>query len=62
MTWLCLKFVQRIPYDEVTQYQIGRYVSSNETIWCIFSFALHEGYPTVVHLTVYLENGQRVQH
>jgi len=46
--------------DEVSQYQMGHYVSSNEAIWRIFSFAIHEKYPTVVHLAVHLENGQRV--
>ncbi|XP_062541344.1 uncharacterized protein LOC134209376 [Armigeres subalbatus] len=46
--------------DEVTQYQMGRYVSSNEAFWRIFSFAIHERHPTVVHLAVHLENGQRV--
>ena len=43
--------------DEISQYQMGRYVSSNEAIWRIFSFAIHERHPTVVHLAVYLENG-----
>ncbi|XP_044592065.1 uncharacterized protein LOC123270186 [Cotesia glomerata] len=46
--------------DEVSQYQMGRYVSSNEAIWRIFSFPIHEKHPTVVHLAVHLENGQRV--
>ncbi|UYV74016.1 hypothetical protein LAZ67_11001852, partial [Cordylochernes scorpioides] len=46
--------------DEVTQYQLGRYISSNEAVWRIFSFSIHERYPTVVHLAVHLENGQRV--
>lgn len=46
--------------DEISQYQMGRYVSSNEAIWRIFSFAIHERHPTVVHLAVHLENGQRV--
>lgn len=46
--------------DEVTQYQMGRYVSSNEAFWRIFSFPIHERHPTVVHLAVHLENGQRV--
>ncbi|XP_028966748.1 uncharacterized protein LOC114828104, partial [Galendromus occidentalis] len=48
------------PIDEIKQYQIGRYISSNEAIWRIFSFPIHERYPTVVHLAVHLENGQRV--
>lgn len=39
---------------------MGRYISSNEAIWRIFSFSIHERYPTVMHLAVHLENGQRV--
>nr|XP_029714104.1 uncharacterized protein LOC115258183 [Aedes albopictus] len=46
--------------DEVMQYQLGRYVSSNEAVWRIFGFPIHERHPTVVHLSVHLENGQRV--
>ncbi|GFT13405.1 helitron_like_N domain-containing protein [Trichonephila clavipes] len=46
--------------DEVTQYQLGRYISSNEAVWRILSFSIHGRYPTVVHLAVHLENGQRV--
>ncbi|GFT98901.1 uncharacterized protein LOC104236095 [Trichonephila clavipes] len=46
--------------DEVTQYQLGRYISSNEAVWRILSFFIHGRYPTVVHLAVHLENGQRV--
>jgi hypothetical protein len=46
--------------DEITHYQVGRYVSCNEAIWGIFSFPIHERHPTVVHLAVHLENGQRV--
>lgn len=45
---------------EVTQYEMGRYISRNEAIWRIFLFVIDEQYPTVVHLTVHLENGQRV--
>ena len=40
--------------------EMSRYVSSNEAIWRIFSFAIHERHPTVVHLAVHLENGKRV--
>ena len=46
--------------NEVTQYQMGIYVSSDEAIWSIFSFPNHERRPTVVHLAVHLENRQRV--
>lgn len=47
-------------HDEILQYQMGRYINCNEAIWRILSFPIHDRYPTVVHLTVHLENGQRV--
>lgn len=46
--------------DEITLYQIGRYVSSNEAVWRIFGFPIHERDPAVIHLVVHLENGLRV--
>lgn len=46
--------------DEVMKFQLGRYVSCNEAIWRLFSFLIHERLPTVVHLTLHLENSQRV--
>lgn len=46
--------------DEITQFQMGRYISSNEAVWRILGFSIHERHPTVVHLSVHLENGQRV--
>ncbi|XP_017490266.1 PREDICTED: uncharacterized protein LOC108378484 [Rhagoletis zephyria] len=46
--------------DEITQYQMGRYINSNEAVWHILRFSIHERYPPVVHLSVHLENGQRV--
>lgn len=46
--------------DEITQFQLGRYISSNEAVWRILAFNIHERYPAVVHLSVHLENGQRV--
>ena len=53
-------FTVRNANDEIEQFQVGRYISSNEALWRIFSFPIHERYPTVVHLSVHLENGQRV--
>nr|XP_042898738.1 uncharacterized protein LOC107440395 [Parasteatoda tepidariorum] len=47
-------------HDEVQHYEIGRYISSNEAVWRILGFPIHERHPTVVHLSVHLENGQRV--
>ena len=46
--------------DEVQRYIMGRYISSNEAVWRILDFPIHERHPTVMHLTVHLENGQRV--
>ncbi|GBN84632.1 hypothetical protein AVEN_65863-1 [Araneus ventricosus] len=47
-------------HDEVQLYEIGRYLSSNEAVWRILGFPIHERHPTVKHLSVHLENGQRV--
>lgn len=54
--------------NEISNFQMGRYVSTNEALWRLltfqfiisFQFQIHERYPTVVHLVVHLENGQRV--
>ena len=48
------------PTDEIERCQLGRYISSNEAVWRILSFPIREGYPTVIHLAVHLENGQLV--
>lgn len=39
---------------------MGRYISSNEAVWRILDFPIHERYPPVVHLSIHLENGQCV--
>jgi hypothetical protein len=46
--------------DEIKHYQLGRYISSNEAVWRILDFPIHDRHPTAVHLAVHLENGQRV--
>ena len=46
--------------DEVKMYQTGSYISSNEAVWSIFGFPIHEGHPSIEQLAVHLENGQRV--
>ncbi|XP_044575246.1 uncharacterized protein LOC123259048 [Cotesia glomerata] len=46
--------------DEITLYQIGRYISSNEAVWRIFGFPIYERDPVVVQLAVHLENDQHV--
>ncbi|XP_049308573.1 uncharacterized protein LOC125777509 [Bactrocera dorsalis] len=49
-------------HDEILQYQMGRYISTNEAVWRILSFPIHDRHPVVVHLAVHLENGQRVYY
>ena len=46
--------------DEITKYQMGRYISSNESFWRIFGFPIHERHSTIIHLSVHQENGQQV--
>ena len=48
------------PIDEIKNYQMGRYISTNEAMWRFLSFPIHQHYPAVVKLAVHLENGQRV--
>lgn len=46
--------------DEITCYQMACYISNNEAACRLFNFLLYERYPTVVHLVVHLETGQRI--
>ncbi|GBP05743.1 ATP-dependent DNA helicase PIF1 [Eumeta japonica] len=46
--------------NEVEKYQSGRYICSSEAVWRILSFEVHDRAPTIVHLAVHLENGQRL--
>ena len=46
--------------DEVTKFELARYIGSNEAFWRIFRFPIHERHPSIQHLAVHLENGQRV--
>ena len=46
--------------DEISDYQNARYVSSNEAVWRVLEFPIHERDPPVQQLAVHLENGQRV--
>ncbi|CAH2207398.1 jg2803, partial [Pararge aegeria aegeria] len=46
--------------DEIQIFQSGRYISSSEATWRILGYPIHERNPTVFHLAVHLDNGQRV--
>ena len=46
--------------DEISEYQNARYISSNEAVWRILEFPIHERFPAVQQLAVHLENGQRI--
>ncbi|GFQ95859.1 ATP-dependent DNA helicase [Trichonephila clavata] len=45
----------RNAHNEIYRYEMGRYISSNEAVWRILNFPIHERYPTVIHLSVHLE-------
>lgn len=42
--------------DEIEGFRDGRYISTNEAFWRIFGFPIHDRFPSVLHLTVHLEN------
>ncbi|UYV61741.1 hypothetical protein LAZ67_1006243 [Cordylochernes scorpioides] len=46
--------------NEGRMYQCARYISSNEAVWRLLSFPLHQRHPAVIHLAVHLENGERI--
>ncbi|XP_075213785.1 uncharacterized protein LOC142319990 [Lycorma delicatula] len=46
--------------DEIKIYECGRYINSSEGVWRILGFPIHDRYPTITHLDVYLENEQHV--
>jgi hypothetical protein len=39
--------------DEIKAYLEGRYVSASEASWCLFSFRMHDGTPSVTRLAVH---------
>ncbi|GBL99593.1 hypothetical protein AVEN_68853-1 [Araneus ventricosus] len=49
-------------HDEVQLYEIGRYLSSNEAVWRILGFPIHERHPTVIHLNTTVETNQAVDY
>lgn len=55
--WLCLVLRRN---DVISNFQMDRFISTNESLWRLLSFQIHKKYPTVVHLAVHLEKGQRV--
>ncbi|GBL95058.1 hypothetical protein AVEN_188805-2-1, partial [Araneus ventricosus] len=44
--------------NKIHQYQMRRHISSSEAVWRILYFPIHERHPTVIHLSVHLENSQ----
>ncbi|XP_078521565.1 uncharacterized protein LOC144790723 [Lissotriton helveticus] len=47
-------------HNEIDTYLNGSYISTSEAVWRILEFHIHERHPTVTHIAVHLENGQRV--
>jgi len=56
-----LKYIHKKKnYHKIEEYKSGRYMNSNEAMWQIFGFKIHDRYPNVQHLHVHLKNGQHV--
>ncbi|UYV69426.1 hypothetical protein LAZ67_6003541 [Cordylochernes scorpioides] len=49
-----------VTIDNSARVPSGRYISSNEAVWRILGVPIHRRHPMVQHLSVHLENGQRV--
>ncbi|CAI9739777.1 XP_036361064.1uncharacterized protein LOC118764397 [Octopus vulgaris] len=47
-------------HDEIKQFVLGRYVSSNYAAWRIFGYEIHISSPSVFHLNVHLQKRQLV--
>ena len=45
--------------DEITRYQIAKYISTNEGVWRMLQFPIHDHFPAVEQLQVHLEKYQR---
>ena len=48
--------------DEITNFVVGRYISTDEAMHRIYGFLIHDRSPSVEQLCVHLENGQRVNN
>ncbi len=51
---------QGMEREKVAMYQTSRYISTNEAVWRILDFPIHQRYHPVEHLCVNLGNGQHV--
>ena len=49
---------QRLRYDEVTQYELGRYITASEGFWRIYDFPIQRKRPPVEMLAIHLEDEQ----
>jgi hypothetical protein len=54
--WILFRWITRMKITLLN----WLYVSSNEAVWRIFEFSIHQRNPSVLHLVVHLENSQRV--
>jgi len=47
-------------WNKISKYEAGHYISSSEAAWRILFISIHERFPPVMHISVHLENDQRV--
>ncbi|XP_026384503.1 uncharacterized protein LOC113280072 [Papaver somniferum] len=46
-------------HDEIQQYIDARYIGPHEAVWSLIEYHLHEEYPAVQRLAIYLQNRQQ---
>ena len=51
---------QDISKDEITKYEVGRYISASEAFWRIYDFPIQKKYPPVEQLAIHLEGEQMI--
>ena len=53
---MSMMFLSKNKNDEILNYELPRYISTNEAIWRIFNFNIHEHFPSIVRLNIYLKD------
>ncbi len=49
---------EALRHDEVTRYELGRYITASEGYWRIYDFPIQSKYPSVEMLALHLQDEQ----
>ena len=52
--------LKKFEIDECSDFPLGRYISTNEDMWRILEYNIHEHYPAIIRLNVHLENQEYI--